>query len=303
MNNWNQFIIENNGSFLQSFEWSQFQKSLGRKIWLIEIDSQLKGLVIKNDLPFSKNYLYCPRGPIGNFSLADFQKFLEEIRRIGEEEKSIFFKIEPDKDFELGQGFIPSQKQIQPNRTIILEIDLPEEDLLNQMHHKTRYNIRLAERKGIKIEKNNRPEAFNKFLKLLSKTAKRDNFYLHPKEYYQMMFNQGIAELFTAKYNNRIIAANLISFFNKTAVYMHGASDYQSRNLMAPYLLQWQIILEAKKKGFKYYDFWGIDEKRWPGVTRFKKGFKNEETIYPGAFDLILRKNWYRVYKIARKIF
>ena len=71
---------------------------------------------------------------------------------------------------------------------------------------------------------------------------------------------------------------------------------------MAPYLLQWQQILEAKKRGCAEYDFWGINEKKWPGVTRFKKGFSGKEVGYPGAFDLIFQPIWYSLYKIVKKI-
>jgi len=297
---WNQFIIKNGGSFLQSWQWGEFQESLGRKIWRIETNN-LKGLVVKHNLPFKKNYLYCPRGPVGD---NDLKYFLEEIHKIAKQEKSIFFKIESESNLKLSD-FKLSQKQIQPNKTIILDLNKSKEELLNQMHQKTRYNIRLAQKKNVIIKEvdNNKLDVF---LKLSEETAKRDKFNLHSKEYYRKMVKalerEGLIKIFLAEYDNNVVAANLVCFFGKTAIYLHGASDYNYRNLMAPYLLQWETILKAKDNGFISYDFWGINEKKWPGVTRFKKGFNGEEISYPGAFDLIFNKIWYKTYNLVRKI-
>ncbi len=311
---WNQFVIENKGSFLQSWQWGQLQEAIKRKIWRIETKG-LKGLIIKHNLIKSKNYLYCPRGPIGQ---GDFREFLNKIKEIAKQEKSIFFKIEPDnKDRPLdtvletrtvskGQSLFKSTKEIQPSQTIVLDISRPEDELLKQMHSKARYNIRLAQKKEIEIKQSHNQELIAVFIDLLEKTAKRDKFYLHPKEYYHKILNilgeQGTAKLFLAYYQNKVIAANLIYFFGQTAVYAHGASDYDYRQLMAPYLLQWRAICQAKQQGFKYYDFNGIDDKKWPGVTRFKKGFGGQEMSYSGAFDLVFNRFWYFGYKIVRKI-
>jgi lipid II:glycine glycyltransferase (peptidoglycan interpeptide bridge formation enzyme) len=109
-------------------------------------------------------------------------------------------------------------------------------------------------------------------------------------------------KLLVAKYNNRIIALSIICFFNNTATYLHGGSSNQNRNVMAPFLLQWQAIKKAKEQGCVYYDFYGIDEKKWPGVTRFKKGFNGQNINYIGTFDLIYSPVYYWIYKIARFI-
>jgi len=299
---WNQFVIKNSGSFLQSWQWGEFQESLNRKIWRIQVDN-LKALVIKYDLPLGKNYLYCPYGPIGK---GNFNNFLTEIKKIDQQEKSIFFKIEPQNKFQISNfKFQTSQKQIQPLKTVILDITKSEQELLSQMHQKTRYNIKLAKRKGVMIEESDKK--MDDFLRLSKETAKRDNFHIHDQGYYKKMIEvlgkQGIIKLILAKYKNKVIAANLVCFFGGTVIYLHGASDYNFRSLMAPYLLQWQTILQAKELGFKYYDFWGINEKKWPGVTRFKKGFlprrqtgNGQEITHPGAFDLIFQPLWYKIY-------
>ncbi len=273
-------------SFLQSKEWVGFQEALGRKVW------QMNGVnVIKYNLPMGKSYLYSPR------CRGDF---LKKIREIAKEENSIFFKIEPLRQAQ-GKPFRKST-DIQPRKTLILDITKPEEELLKQMHHKTRYNIRLAKRKGVKIRiMNYESGIINRFWDLIQQTTKRDGFKPHPKEYYEKMLKVPGIELFVAEYQNKIIAANIVVFYKKIAIYLHGASDYKHRNLMAPHLLQWQQILEAKKQGCIEYDFWGINEKKWPGVTRFKKGFNGREVTYPGAFDLVFQPMWYKIYKLAKK--
>jgi len=319
---WNQFVMENNGSFLQSWQWGEFQELLGRKIWRIEM-AGLRGLVIKHNLPLGKSYLYCPRGPVGQISPNGFERFLEENKKIAHSEKSIFFKIEPSRsdlfDTETRSDlfdttfFCKNYKKrlyqkgltsIQPDKTLILDITKSEEELLSQLHQKTRYNIRLAQKKGVTVEESN--EKIDDFLRLLKQTAKRDKFHPHPQVYYQKMLDvlgkEGMIKLFLAKYQSQIIAANIVCFFGSTATYLHGASDYDSRHLMAPYLCQWQAICQAKKLDFRFYDFWGIDEKKWPGPTRFKKGFGGQEVDYPGAFDLVFQPIWYQVYNLARRV-
>jgi len=313
---WNRFVIQNSGSFLQSYNWGEFQQSLGRQIWRIE-KNQLKALVIKHNLPFKKSYLYCPRGPVILSSAKDPEKdqknFLTEVKEIAKQENSIFFKLESPQDCPLGtvpegQSLVPSVKQIQPPKILVLDIAKPEEILLAQMHPKTRYNIRLAQRKGVEIQPSSElsHNGIQTFLDLLKETAKRDKFHLHPQEYYQKMLEflgrKGMVKLFLAKYQNQVVAANLVCFFGQRATYLHGASDYNFRQLMASHLLQWQAILEAKKLDFKYYDFWGIDEKKWPGVTRFKKSFGGQEVTYPDTFDLIFQPWWYKIYNLGRRI-
>ena len=283
-------------SFLQSQEWAEFQKSLGRKIW------QVGGItIIKHNLPFGKSYLYAPRCG-GNF-LSD--SFLKKIRKFSKEENAIFFRIELQEKINkkvLSKFGFTKGRNIQPKKTLILNISQSEKDLLEQMHQKTRYNIRLAEKKGIILRQAQDRKDFEKFWRLLTDTAKKGRFKTHPKEYYEKILEIPGTELFLAVYRDKIIAANIVLFHNKQVIYLHGASDYNYRKLMAPFLLQWHQILEAKKRECIEYDFWGIDEKKWPGVTRFKKGFGGREIRYMIAYDLVFQPIWYKIYKIARKI-
>ncbi len=282
-------------SFLQSSAWLDFQKSLGRKVWQIGSVN-----IFKHNLPFGKSYFYSPR--YGGDFLSE--SFLSKIREIAKQENAIFFKIEPLQRVQ--NNLFRKSTNIQPQRTLILNITKSEQELLDQMHYKTRYNIQLAHRRGVAIKKqvtgNKKQDYFEDFWKLMRETTKRDGFHPHPKEYYRKMLEIPGIELFIAEFGNKIIAANIVVFYEKQAIYLHGASDYEHRNLMAPHLLQWEQIKEAKKHRCIEYDFWGIDEKRWPGVTRFKRGFGGMEIIYPNAHDLVFQPIWYKIYKIARKI-
>jgi peptidoglycan pentaglycine glycine transferase (the first glycine) len=293
-------------SFLQSKEWLDFQKSLGRKIWQVgEIN------IIKYNLPFGKSYLYSPRLRPSDFGgQARFGGFLAEIKKIAKKENAIFFKIEPEEEIDLGKfGFIKAH-DIQPKKTLILDITKSEQELLGKMHSKTRYNIQLAAKKGVIVRNSKFEEAdFEEFWELMRETTKRDGFYAHPKEYYRKLLKIPGVELFVAVIPPsagwampKIIAANIIVFYSQRAIYLHGASDYKHRNLMAASLLQWEQIKEAKRRGCAEYDFWGIDEIKWPGVTRFKKSFNGREVEYSGAYNLVLQLTWYFIYKIARKI-
>ena len=351
---WNAFVIENSGLFLQSWEWGEFQKSLGRKIWRLQ-DENFQSLIIKYDLPLGKNYLYCPGGPVINSKFkiqnsklqSKMQKLLEEAGNIAEQEKSIFLKVEPfwekEKNLNLDSRLPSVAKSFGRARrgndndrdayfkkssggqrilqTLILNLNKSEEELLAEMKQKTRYNIRLAEKRGIKIRISNEPEKdIEYFWQLAKETSQRDGFHFHLREYYESMVNffrhnwmpdqvrhdnvgWGLeVRLFLAEYNGKIIAANIVVFFGNRAIYLHGASANEHRNLMAPYLLQWEQIKEAKKQGCEIYDFWGIDETKWAGVTRFKTGFGGKEIEYIGAYDYVFQPWWYVVYKGTKKI-
>lgn len=296
--------------FLQSKEWMEFQKSLGREVF--EYDKEgISAKIIKHELPFGKSYLYIPRGPEMDFNqmtggfknpVANFVKWFKEEAR---KRKSIFVKFEPVFDsvaqalMESGRGFKKSRKGIQPSRTVIIDLEKDEGGLLSEMRPKTRYNINVADRHGIVVGDDDDMVSFSKLLK---KTAKRDRFSPHPADYYEKLFDFANLEtkLFFAKYQNKPIAAALVLIYGDSGYYLHGASDYERRSLMAPYMLHWQIIKFLKNKGISNYDLWGIDANKWPGVTRFKLGWGGRVVEYPGSFDMPISKFWYFVYRLYR---
>ena len=301
-------------SFLQTEQWLEFQKSIGRKGWRFN-DGKVIANIIRHDLPFGKNYLYIPHGPEINVGEVtgglrnELNQFLTFVRKIAQENKSIYLKIEPlsDSVIELiyPAGFKKSNKELQPKRTVVIDLKQSDDDLLSNLHHKTRYNIKVAEKNGITVKPS---FDIDIFWKLLQSTTKRDKFSSHTKDYYEKLlnfFNEGEikTDLILALQNDKPLAAAIILTCANSAYYLHGASDYEARKLMAPHKLHWGIIQYLKKNGLKYYDLWGINAHKWPGVTRFKLGFDGREIEYPGSFDLTFSKLWYFIYKYASKIF
>lgn len=279
--------------FLQSWDWGEFQRNLGRKVWYLDLDGQYV-LVIKMTLPLDKYYLYIPRTKI-----MINQDNLEFLKELALNEKCVFLRIEPVKQ-DLSKFGFKNYKAIQPAKTLLLDLAKDEETLLNEMHQKTRYNIRLAAKKGIKIKEGDLSD-LGTFYNLISGTYQRKKIHVYNQDYFEkLLVNLEMAKLYLAEYEDKILCANLVVFYGDTATYLHGGSSEEYKNLMAPYLLQWEIIKKAKQLGLKYYDFWGIEE-RYPGVTRFKKGFAGSEIDYQGTFDLPLNNLWYLLYNLVKK--
>ncbi|MDD5043689.1 MAG: peptidoglycan bridge formation glycyltransferase FemA/FemB family protein [Patescibacteria group bacterium] len=314
---WNNFVKQNGeySAFLQSWEWGEFQKNLGRKFWRLggEEDGQLIGvaLVIKNNLPLGKSYLYIPRGPITTYnSQLETHNFLEKIIEYINDKSIIFMRFEPPQQFTIDNLQLTAKKvgAVQPEHSLILDLGKSEEELLGAMHPKTRYNIHLAEKRGVKVYFRKEKEDAENFWRLLQETASRDEFRAHDKNYYQRMLELENVYVATAEYQGKVLAANIIINWGETATYLHGASSNQERQVMAPHLLQWETIKRAKAEGYKYYDFWGIappgssKAKSWAGITRFKKGFGGEEVKYPGTYDKVISAWWYQFYNLGRKV-
>ena len=297
--------MENN-SFLQSQSWEKFQQSAGCATFRVD-----GALLIKKPLLLGKSYFYAPRTDLSR-KTEDIRIFLNKIEKLAKKEKSIFLRVEPVAELKIENCKlkIARSADVQPSQTIILDLTKSEDELLAQMHPKTRYNIRLAEKKGIKVFQS---DDFEKFWELMKETTGRDGFRAHNKDYYQKMLQphpipplirggnerEGL-KLYFAQHENKILAAGIFVFYQNTVTYLHGASTHEHKEVMAPYALHWQMIKLAKKLGYAKYDFYGIDEKKWPGVTRFKRGFGGGEINYQGCFDIVFNNKWYEIYKLVK---
>lgn len=297
-------------SFLQSPEWESFQKNLGRSVWRIE-----NILVVRHAIGRGRfNYLYGARPALPE----KIESFLAQVGKIAQSEQSIFFRIDradlasetAAHDAVAAHGRIG--RPIQPQRTVALDLSKPEDRLLLAMHEKTRYNIRLAEKKGVMVKKvlrRNTKEDFEIFWNLLQITARRNKFHTHGRKHYELLMETRSPhfsnEFFFAEYQGKPIAAALMNFYQPAfgvpgvVTYLHGASANEARSIMAPYALHWHIALEAKQRGFGWYDLWGIDEKKWPGLTRFKRGFGGDEIAYAAPVEIIYRPLFAGLYRIA----
>jgi lipid II:glycine glycyltransferase (peptidoglycan interpeptide bridge formation enzyme) len=320
---------QDKSQFLQSWSWGEFQHSQRNKVIRLGLyDGENiigSAQVLEQILPLGKKYWYIPRGPVVDAKLP-VEKFqvvwrtlLKEIVSRADKQRAMFVKIEPPLEKYNQQLFdglvqnydIKGVKFVQPSDSWYLELNKSESELLAFMHQKTRYNIRLAERKGVTVRTTGVVDDFEVFWQLMRETAKRDKFHSHGRAYYHDMYRQLVQtdfmKMFIAELKGKIIAANMVVFFGDTVTYVHGASSNQYRNIMAPHVLQWRQIQAAKKEGFKYYDFWGVapegqEKHQWAGITRFKKSFGGKGISYLGACDLILDKFWYTLYKVSHKL-
>lgn len=286
------------GAFLQSKQWGDFQRSTGREV--VFVDGV--GWFVVNALPFGWKYAFCPKGPTGNVSV-------ETLRSVADKLGVVFLRVEPE--FQSPTSNFKKTFEVSPSHTLITDLTKSEDDLLSAMHEKTRYNVRLAERKGVTVSIGTvsiGTDSIDDVWPLFEQTASRGQFRLHPKSYYQKMLASGVVFIATAKVGDQIVAANLMVDHAGTRTYLHGASGETHRNVMAPFLLHWELIKDAKRKGIAAYDWWGVapdgaDESHpWNGITRFKLGFGGERLDSPGTFDFVARPLAYAIYRIVRAI-
>lgn len=317
----------NNIDFLQSNEWKNFQSATGRKTLNIKGENFWTN-IIEHELPIVGKYFYIPRGNIFEIKDKNVKNYLDNLFYLAKGEKVGWIRIEPlsNEILELTKKNIDSPiikapHDMQPKEIFVIDITKPEEQLLAEMKPKTRYNIKVAQKHNILVKIAPSSKKYtDEFLRLIKIMAKRQNIKTHSDEYYRKMFEtipNDILKLYIAEYKNEIIAANIMIFYDKTAIYLHGASDDKYKNLMAPHMLQWQAIKDAKKMGCEKYDFGGIKTRSypnhllykergnsWQGITRFKLSFSpNTKPVeFPGSYDIVINKNKYFLYRAVQKI-
>jgi len=339
------------GGFLQSEEWRKFQEEVGRKTFAISEDN-LHANIIEHKLPIVGKYFYIPRGPVIE-AASSKQQVGSDIKKaidLAKTENAGWIRFDANNSqildiIRLNSRVFKAPHDMQPREIFVVDISKSEEDLLAEMKSKTRYNIRLALKHKVLVRaisndkflisnQNPKPKTqnlnfyFDEFLRLVKITAKRDGITPHPDVYYRKMFETIPAEnikLYVAEYENKIIAANIIVFYGKVATYLHGASDHNYRNVMAPYLLQWQAMLDAKAVGCANYDFGGVkshnenrimhnekddmryeirDTSSWSGITKFKTGFSTttKPLEFLGSYDIVINPFRYNLYKTLQRI-
>lgn len=332
---WNEFVArKSHAEFLQSWEWGEnAYLQEGREILRISYPdigaiSAVCQLIERGEgTPF--HYWYSPGGPISNSS-EDSERIVEKITSELRLRRTPFIRCEPRYALPVRLGV--KVKDERPSHTRILDLALGREELFASFHEKTRYNIRLAEKKGVNIRElfsvgEDHPDrklfesAMKRFHALLSETAQRGEFSLHPWVHYTRLVHafcrsskdqpleqeQPIIRLFSAWYGERMIAGILCMSYGDTMTYLHGASSYENRACMAPYALQWHAIQEGIVALHTSYDLWGVapenagQDHPWAGFTRFKQGFGGRLLSYPGTIDIVLSPVQYRLYSIARR--
>ncbi len=315
---YNRFVASHpKGHFLQLWEWGLVKKGMG---WeplplVLEQDGEIRGslLILKKKLPvpgMKKCIFYSPRGPVVDVEDEELCRILfEGARRAAKDHGAVFLKIDPDVVYSNGVfqdilkkcGFKRNEtglnfEGVQPNFVFRLNIIPSEEKLLKNMHSKTRYNIKLARRKGVKVREAENEEDLKTFYTLLEETAERDKFLIRGYEYFEwiwdLMVKSGYAQLFMAEYEGQVIAAALALILGDKVWYLYGASSNKYRNVMPNYLLQWEMIRWARNNGCSVYDFRGVSgdlDENNPlyGLYRFKRGFGGEFIEFMGEWDRV----------------
>ncbi|MCX6762815.1 MAG: peptidoglycan bridge formation glycyltransferase FemA/FemB family protein [Candidatus Moranbacteria bacterium] len=319
------FIQKNSpdGGFLQSEYWKEFQEAWGRNAFAISIskeDGELAAFanIIEHTLPIVGKYFYISRGPV--IEKSKIQNFLDESFDLAGKNNIGWVRMEPNSEEDLKSirenlsnnlKIKKSSVDMQPREILMIDISKGEEEILAGMKQKTRYNIKLADKKGVKIYSSRKENHIDDFCRLVKITSERDRIKSHPESYYRKMFKVipgDVLKLYVAEYEGKTIVANLVLFFGKTAIYMHGASDNEYRNAMAPHLLQWQAIQDAKEAGCERYDLGGIRtgaaDNSWLGITKFKTGFAPgiRPIQFPGCYDIILKPAKYNLYRALQKV-
>jgi len=338
---WNKIISQlPYNHVLQSYQWGQFKSRHGWSAHrlIFRDNATIKGaaLVLQRKLPLLPwGIMYVPKGPMLDYSNAELvNKVLFYLERLARQQKALLIKIDPDISFEddnpnwsgiqskvtapaqpvpvsapvvealTHRGWKLSSEQIQFKNTVLIDLGQSEEELLARMKPKTRYNIRLASRKGVQVRPGN-VDDLETFYRIYAETSARDEFLIRPFEYYsdvwRSFLQDGMADLLLAEWEGKLLAGLMLFRLGHKSWYLYGASSNEKRNLMPNHLLQWEAIRIAKRKGYLLYDLWGApdvlneEDPMW-GVYRFKKGLGGQTVSHIGAYDFSTNRiltRWY----------
>lgn len=316
---WDRFLEDHpEAHVLQSASWGKLKAEFGWSVVQV-VSGNAGAQILFKKLPLGLSIAYIPKGPVGK----GWRELWPEIDRLCRGHRAVFLKVEPDlfepQDQQLAgelDGFVKSDHNIQPRQTIVIDLSGSEEDWLSRMKQKTRYNIRLAQKKEVEIRE---IDDLRVFQDLMEVTGRRDGFGVHSINYYQKAFDlfspTKQCVLLLAEYKKEPLAALMVFRQGKRSWYFYGASNNAHRNRMPAYLLQWGAMRWARANGCEEYDLWGIPdypeeqlerefEKRsdelW-GVYRFKRGFGGSVLRSSSSWDRVYQPLLYRAYLMLLK--
>ena len=313
-------------NFLQSYAWKSFQHNLGKPAWAIRVFKSKQTLalaVVVLEQAKRANYLTIAGGPLldwrGQNRQAIMVALLDQLKGLAEKYGVSFVRLRPQgfdtpelTQFLASQGFVPAPMHLTADLTLQLDLSVSEEALLKQMRKNTRYAIRQADKLGIQTTVSQDPAEIEQFYQQQLLLAKRQHF--QPFSY-QFLYQQFLAfvannqvALIHAHLDEQLLASAFVIFYRHEAVYHYGVSTSANQRLPGSYACQWAAIREAKNRGQKYYNFWGIspvDQKkhRFAGVSLFKRGFGGQEVAYLAAHDYPLSQFYpvVRAFELLRK--
>jgi len=327
--NWELFQLKQPWSqFTQSWAWGEFRKAQGCPVkrlalvgeegeWLCAVQGEYRRKSL------GLGYWFAPKGPVFSSKLdkGEYRAVISHLVRLMAEKeilpRSLFWRFEPIIQAESQVRRLPPRFvrtfSVNPSSTILLDLTRSEQELLSDMHEKTRYNIKVASRHGIAVRLTSHPADIDRFLQLMSETEARAGFVQHPPAYLyktlQTLAAAKMARLRIAELNGAMLAADMEITYGQTVTYLYGASSQMMRQAMAPYALHWEAIKVAKLEGFRLYDFWGVNppnvssplyKKSWEGISRFKQGWGGRQTNLIGTWDLPLNMPLYTLLFLPR---
>lgn len=311
-------------SYFQSWDWGAIERRRGTPVVRIGVfslrhnDPQLVGIMQVFEVRARRgHFLHIRQGPVLEESVwRDTQK-VEEIfsylRVLAREKKCFFMRVSPLIDpqdeavlrlLHRGFRFSPIRNVDAENRWV-LKINDTQESLLSKMRKTTRYMIRKGEKVNIKIIRSKKLSDLELFLNIYKETALLKHFVPHKmiREEFEELRKKNAAFVYLAMQEREILAGAIIVYYGREAIYRHGATSGVGRTTPASYLLQWNAIKDAQRRGFTIYNFWGIVEKddsrdSWFGLSQFKKGFGGDRMDFVHSMDLPIRKSYWITFLI-----
>lgn len=275
-------------------------------------------LVLERDLPFGQKMQYVPRGPFIDWNNVDSVKSVLILLE-NEAKKSgvVFTRVEPDVfepdfpyDLVKEMGFVRTDDFVQAQDTVKVEINKPDEELMASFHSKHRYNIRLAEKRGLTVRSSTDPRDVSIFYQLTKKTDTRKEGAMnpHPEEYYQSVVRElakdGMVKVYVVEKDGVPVSSSIVFIFGEEAIYMFGAADYEYRRDMPNHLREWASMRDARDVGCKWFDLWGVTMRNDPGegIKRYKLGYRDHVDQMAGTFDYAPVKWKYELFNIANRV-
>ena len=309
---------------LQSWEWGQFRSKTGlevERVGFFQNGKLANGIQATfHPIPFiGKTAGYVPKGFMPN------EEQLATLKQLGKQHNALFIKLEPNVDapvesssahYSIAEYLV--KNGCQPGRPLftkysfVLDLDKDEDKLFAGLSSKTRYNVNLAYKKGVRIHENSSKEGMENYIEILEATKKRQGFYAHTPDYFRKMWeslgDSGMIRIFNAVYEDTILTTWVMFIFNDVLYYPYGASLRIHRDVMANNLMMWEMIKFGKEQGCKTFDMWGSlgpnpDKKHaWYGFHRFKKGYGGvlHETL--GTYDVVIDPVLYKPFRIVENL-
>lgn len=320
---WEDFLeLHPEANFLQSWYWGEFYITLNNKIYRKGFykNGKLVGVMLALvENARRAKYLTVPGGPIIDWNdISLISAFVAEIKTIAKAEKCAFVRVRPQlvsddfsKDIFAKNKFVNAPTHLHAELTSQIDVTKSEDELLAGMRKNTRYEVRKALSQNIEVAVTNEPSAIKEFYDIEVLTSRRQRFvpfsYEFLYEQFKVFANAGKALLYTAKLEGKLLAQAFIIFYGQEAVYHYGASTDEGRKHPGAYLIQWEVMREAKRRGMKRYNLWGVSlpeqtNHRFHGISIFKRGFGGTDFEYLHARDLIISYPQYIVNYVIESV-